>query len=370
MPNHRITNEEFIRRAKLVHRDKYDYSLTKYTVCTEKVKIKCNRCGKVHEILPSNHLKGNGGCRCYFFDSTEDFIAKARKKYGDFYDYSKTKYKSEKTEVMITCPIHGDFKKKPGLFLQGYACPKCGLERRRTNKLMDQTTFLRRAKKLHGDNFDFSKSIYKDIFTPIAVKCTICGREYKKKPVHILQGYGCKYCAGQVLTTEDIVKRAREIHGDRYDYSQTKYINRRTPIIVICKKHGPFKTNPGDHIGLKTGCPKCKISKGEAAVMLWLDRHNIHYIWQKTIHTPISPNEKKVFVVDFQLDNGIIIEYNGKQHYDIGKHAWGGEEGLLHRKRRDAALREYCRQKGIRLLEIPYTEFNRIEEILEHELNI
>ena len=78
--------------------------------------------------------------------------------------------------------------------------------------------------------------------------------------------------------------------------------------------------------------------------------------------------KRKKFVPDFYIESAnLIIEFNGEQHYKP-KELWGGEKQLKNQQRRDAALREFCKQEGIRLLEIPYTDFDRIEEILEQEL--
>lgn len=63
------------------------------------------------------------------------------------------------------------------------------------------------------------------------------------------------------ITTEEYIERAKSVHGDRYSYEQTEYIDRSTFITIICKKHGPIKVNPYTHIRLGTGCSKCALEK-------------------------------------------------------------------------------------------------------------
>ena len=63
---------------------------------------------------------------------------------------------------------------------------------------------------------------------------------------------------GKRLTTEEFVLRAKKVHGDRYDYSETLYVNEKTKVQVFCKKHGLFFQNPGHHVRRKQGCPQCK----------------------------------------------------------------------------------------------------------------
>ena len=59
------------------------------------------------------------------------------------------------------------------------------------------------------------------------------------------------------ISLETFIQKARKIHGDKYDYSETEYINNRTKIKIICPKHGPFYTTPNAHIGNKRGCRFC-----------------------------------------------------------------------------------------------------------------
>lgn len=57
-------------------------------------------------------------------------------------------------------------------------------------------------------------------------------------------------------TTEQFVSEASKLHSDLYDYSQVCYINSRTKVNIICKKHGAFKQSPNKHL-MGRGCPEC-----------------------------------------------------------------------------------------------------------------
>ena len=62
------------------------------------------------------------------------------------------------------------------------------------------------------------------------------------------------------LTLEDFIKKSKEIHGDKYDYSQTEYVNNHTPLNIVCPEHGPFIVRAKTHFGkYKQGCPVCGI---------------------------------------------------------------------------------------------------------------
>lgn len=59
------------------------------------------------------------------------------------------------------------------------------------------------------------------------------------------------------LTQEEFLKKAYEIYGDDYDYSETIYVDTRTKITVICPKHGKFTIRPNNHISQHQGCKLC-----------------------------------------------------------------------------------------------------------------
>lgn len=124
----RLTTEGFIERAKAIHGDKYDYSKTVYKNAHADVIITCPIHGDF-EQSPSNHLAGKGCkfCSGNVSNTTASFIEKAKKVHGDKYDYSKTVFTRNKDKVIITCPIHGDFEQEANSHLQGAGCKQCGV---------------------------------------------------------------------------------------------------------------------------------------------------------------------------------------------------------------------------------------------------
>lgn len=50
--------------------------------------------------------------------------------------------------------------------------------------------------------------------------------------------------------------KAKEIHGDKYDYSKVEYINNHSKVCIICPIHGEFWQNASSHLK-GCGCPKC-----------------------------------------------------------------------------------------------------------------
>lgn len=142
--------------------------------------------------------------------------------------------------------------------------------------------FIKDAMKVHGDRYDYSLVVYKGNKEKVKIICEEHGVFEQRPSNHILIKNGCPICANnQRLTKEQFVNKAKKIHGDIYDYSKVNYINVSNKVIIICPKHGEFEQSVTNHIHNKNGCPKCKLSTGETKVMRFLEKHKIEYSPQK-----------------------------------------------------------------------------------------
>ena len=93
--------------------------------------------------------------------------------------------------------------------------------------------------------------------------------------------------AGKPATKESFVKKAREVHGDRYDYSKSEYVNIKTPLTITCLDHGDFIKTPHIHNISKIGCPACK--GREVSDLASFERkarvvHDARYTYEKAIY--------------------------------------------------------------------------------------
>ncbi|MCK5867489.1 MAG: hypothetical protein KAG14_03745 [Mycoplasmataceae bacterium] len=121
----KLTLKEFIKKAKLKHGDKYDYFLVKYVNYTTFVEIICPVHG-VFKQRPNNHLRsGCPKCGGNKKHTTKTFIEKSKIIHGDKYDYSLVEYKTNKDRVEIICPVHGMFKQFASNHMRGASCPIC-----------------------------------------------------------------------------------------------------------------------------------------------------------------------------------------------------------------------------------------------------
>ena len=127
-------------------------------------------------------------------------------------------------------------------------------------KVLNKEEFIKKARKIHGDKYDYSKVEYVNAMTPVCIICPEHGEFMQRANTH-LTGHGCPKCVGvKKRTSEDFINDARKIHGDKYDYSKVVYKTMKDSVCIICPEHGEFWQLPENHLS-GCGCTKCKYSK-------------------------------------------------------------------------------------------------------------
>lgn len=359
----RLTTESFIARAKKVHGDKYDYSKTQYILSTQKVCIICPKHGEFWQ-LPSEHLSGKGCDRCADIANglkkrvpMETFLARAHKVHGNKYDYSKVEYKGTDRKVLIICPEHGEFWQTPSHHLnRGDGCPVCRRIKAAKSKTFTTEKFLRIAKEVHGEKYDYSKTVYLKGYLPVTIICPEHG-EFQQMPKDHMRGQGCPICGraksdiSRRHTRGFFIEKARKVHGDKYDYSKVEYITNRTPVCIVCPKHGPYWQVPHEHLD-GCGCPKCSDSSLERELRKFLDSQSINYEYQKRF--PWLGKQS----LDFYFpEQNTAVECQGAQHYFAAPGYMGGEKGFKIRQGLDKKKLSLCQEHGIRVLYYDKSKF-------------
>lgn len=202
--NRKHSTKSFIDKANRVHNYQYDYSQAVYINNETKLEIICKAHGSFFQ-QPNSHFNGSGCPECgglkiseAQFLNTELFIQRAKEIHHDDYDYTKTEYVYCKTDVIITCKIHGDYRQKPYLHLFGGGCHKCAITKAALSRADTQEDFIKKATKLHGDKFIYKKVRYKNHKTQVEIICRIHG-VFKQKPKDHLMGSGCKWCCAELV---------------------------------------------------------------------------------------------------------------------------------------------------------------------------
>jgi very-short-patch-repair endonuclease len=352
----RLSQDEFIEKARAVHGELYDYSATHYSSSESPVEIRCLGHG-VFRQAPNNHLYGRGCPQCgrertarSHQLTTEKFVAEARAVHGGRYDYAVTEYVGSEKKVDISCRLHGIFRQIPSSHLQGVGCPRCA-----GNLQMTTAAFIEKARLLHGDRYDYAVTDYITARKKVNISCRGHGI-FRQAPYSHLTGYGCPKCGRECTTkslfsnTEKFVAAARAVHGDLYDYAVTQYVSSDKKVEISCREHGVFRQIPSSHLN-GCGCPKCKNSQGEKEVAAELDRLRIHFERQVSFSTL---RHKKPLRFDFCIpDFRALIEFDGEQHFKPIPQ-WGGHKGFAKIQLRDEIKRKWAAMNGYTLIRIRY----------------
>lgn len=318
------STSQFIEKAIKKHGNKFDYSKVIYTGSHNKVCIICSEHGEFFQKV-TNHLTGNGCKKCaykyshgkYRLTSFETFLSQAKRIHGDKYDYSKTEWKNTYTKIKITCPIHGEFIQIPQNHIRlKCGCRKCGrlIAKSKVNKYNTEY-FIKHSKKVHGNKYDYSDTQCFNATDKVEIDCSIHGK-FKQNANQHLNGHGCPKCnfdkmaVDRAMGRKLFINKAKELFGDKFNYSKVKYINGQTHVCLICPEHGDFKVTPNNHLSKKSGCPTCNESKLERELASILDEQNIVYERQKRFKWLGRQS------LDFYIPKlNIAVECQGVQHF-------------------------------------------------------
>lgn len=280
--------------------------------------------------------------------TTEKFIEMAKLKHRDVYDYSQVKYVKNILPVKIVCKHHGVFEQSPHNHLKGRGCKFCA-----NNVNITTNEFIDRAKKIHGDKYDYSLVKYTTNRDAVQLICKVHGIFFVL-PTNHLKGVECELCAvemrafNQRLSLSEFIYRSNIAHNKFYNYDKVIMQNTKIKVVISCPKHGDFNQIPETHMK-GVGCPKCRMSKGELEIIKQLESNNIVYEYQKRFH---DCKHKSYLVFDFYIPSkNVCIEFDGQQHHTAVPY-FGGHVELEKRVIRDNIKNKYCDTNNIRLIRV------------------
>lgn len=318
----RNKGSEFIKRAKEIHGDKYDYSLVDYKTCKDRVEIICNTCGNHFTQTPDNHINLKRGCPTCGAEKSKK-AANARK--GERREGWTHPHKNKK--LGANCAL------------------RCTTEE-----------WIKKVLERHPDNaekYDYSHVVYKTSEDKVKILCKTCGRVMYQKPQKHLQGQGCKTCAARAVSAnkvpsfQEIVKRCLEAHGDHYEYFEDSYVNSTTPMKILHKKCGSiFMQRPEFHYGKGQGCPRCchNQSTGEKDVLSFIKGVYSGVVEENAwvLENFKDPSKRKMELDIYLPELKLAVEYNGVFWHSVDRKGKG-----YHIQKRKA-----CEKQGIRMLSI------------------
>ncbi len=261
----KLTTEEFIKRAKAVHGDRYDYSKVDYVDSKTKVCIICKEHGEFWQ-RPSHHIEGHGCTKC----ASEANAAKMRV-------WTKEKCREEASRYSEMSAFRANSKdayhaalKHKWLKDYTWLAYKVDISNKSKERhSYSQEEIIEKLRSIFGDRYSYNKVVYKAMKVPITLVCHekdvngVEHGEFSMRPDNIFSGkQGCPKCWNdrrgviQRMPREVFVDRAKSVHGNKYEYYKVDYITTNSKVCIVCPIHGDFWQTPANHLRGK-GCPCC-----------------------------------------------------------------------------------------------------------------
>jgi len=234
--------------------------------------------------------------------------------------------------------------------------------------------------KQHKD-FSFVEGVFKNaIDSSLVFRCKECGCTWNSSWMVIFGGQSCPYRNGKRVSSKNNLAYLRPDLALEWDYSKN-YPLKPTDVVYGTKKKFYWICNFCGRSYLSSclnrfngsACRFCIMSGGECRIDNWLKNNDTNYIFQYSFDNLRTKNNR-MLKYDFGVFNDckklkFLLEYNGKQHYEPIEF-FGGKEIFELQKYRDKMKEDYCKKNNIKLIAIPYWDFNNIESILEKKLNL
>ena len=294
-----------------------------------------------------------------------EFLSRCEQKFKNRHEYDLSDYRHMGSKIKVICKKHGETTQVARTHLDSpTGCKGCSHDKIADERKSDTGSFIEKARKMHGDRYDYSLVEYERASIPVTIVCSLHGR-FKQRPNGHLRGARCPTCFYEVIgkwnksNTETFVEKARRVHGDRYDYSLVEYQLDNNKVEIICKKHGVFKQSPNPHLQGQ-GCPNCKSSIGESVLAELFKKHGIRFIREYVI-----PNSNTRYRYDFFLiEHNTLVEFHGIQHY-TPTNWFGGNEGFAKQLIVDQTKETLAKAFKMRLVVVSYKNLTLEESKFE-----
>lgn len=296
----------------------------------------------------------------------EEFVAEMAELHPNIEVLSQ--YDGAHTKVRCRCQIDGaEWETKPNVLLNGSGCKVCGY---RTVSTKLQHTFEDNiaAIRAANPNIDVLGRVF-DNGWKVHCRCQIDGYEWIARPDRVANGDGCSRCAGrEKKTTETFRLELAKVHPD-IDVIGT-YCGTHVGIRCRCRRDGHVWNPTPRNLLAGWGCPSCSMSRGERRIANYLEMHGIDYEREKSF---ADCKDEHVLLFDFYIPAlNMAIEYDGEQHFRPVQFGGSNDTKAILRfergQKHDQIKNNYCRDNGIILLRIDYTQYDEVETILDKHL--
>lgn len=364
--------EKFLKDAEEKFGSRFAYNADEYINLDTKITITCPDHGSYMQC-PADHLRSEGCPECGRLKgilsrtySKEEYLAKCKELHNAKYEYDLDNYINLESEITVICPVHGKFSQRASNHLAGRACFLCGVITRTEKWRLTNEEVIARAKIIHGETYLYDKFLYTTQHTHVIITCRIHG-DFSQDPWNHLSGTGCKRCTA-IYNTEDFIKKAIEINTVAYNYSKVDYKNSHSKVIIGCPECGFFEQAPNSHL-CGRGCPLC-INKTQQKLLLWLIKY-YEVVPEFKQAWCVRKSTGRALRFDFLIKElNIIIELDGGQHFKQ-VHNWLSPEQQI---RIDAYKMQQANKNGYTVIRLLQSDVYRnpitwLEEQLKPELH-
>ena len=246
----RIKDDEWWARIKAAHGDRYDYSETKLGLSQDKIKVICKVHGPFMQSLVNHAARGCECPKCAKEESADkrrysqaQAIAEIEAATGGKYDLSLAVYKGANIPMKVICPEHGEFMSTfRHMVSRGTGCQACGRERCGDARRLTTEVFIQKARKVHGDKYDYSEVEYVSMLDHVKVICPKHG-PWMQRPANHMSGHGCDKCrqdeaADRYRLSVDEFKAKIEKWGRVECLNPEDYTSYKCKLLFKCKTHG------------------------------------------------------------------------------------------------------------------------------------
>ena len=280
----RLNQETVLKRFKDKWPDwkeRYDYSTVVYVNTKSPIEIYCIKHRRLFKQNACDHWLGKQGCgeckkddkRALYASNKEDFVKKSNQIHGFKYNYDKVAYVNARTNIIITCPLHGDFYQTPEVHHRGNGCDKCGVERGASKNALPFSDFQKRGNLVHLSKFVYDEESYFSASRKSKIICPHHGEFYQLPSSHIM-GADCKECSVEALTLSQTIREEKrvtdaikKIYGNKYRIisfflKTNKQNKKRRWFRGECNEHGEFEMPCNSLLSRGSiGCIPCKNKK-------------------------------------------------------------------------------------------------------------
>lgn len=296
--------------------------------------------------------------------TNEEFLEKAFSKFNGKYEYLD-EYTDSRIKIRIKCPIHGIFTRTPNRHLLSFGCSKCV----KLSQTFSKETFIQKSTERHGHKYEYLFDTYTSLSHIYEFKCNLHDFIFLQNGQKHLQGEGCEKCKRS--GRKDINWLQSLAKNNFGECLSTVYSGSNNKVKYNWKcELGHVWTSTAGNISKGKWCPTCKESKGERRISKYLQSVGLvintdffrEHKFDKCIY-------KKRLPFDFYIPKlNMCIEYDGIQHFKKATGSWGKHVDLQQLQYRDSIKTKFCIDNSIKLLRISYKDFDKIESILQAEL--